>query len=101
MTAWLHNLAGARLTRLALASQINDLLVEAQSGLAAHALEYRSQAIKVVLRPILKRVVMTFGALDTGAQEELRGCLGRTNGIIARSVVIRRGMIVGAALSRQ
>ena len=44
---------------------------------------------------------MAFGTLNTGAQEELSRRLGGFDGVIARAVVIRRGMVVCAALSGQ
>ena len=77
----LHRPAGARLADVARAGGVDHLLIGQVALLAADLREERREAVIVVLRPALERVIVALGALDPDAQEELgRGLDGRSRG---------------------
>ena len=51
--------------------------------------EEGGEAVIIVLRPALERMVVALGALDADAQEELGGGLDRVLGVAADPVVVR------------
>src|SRR5438105_2879155 len=72
----LHLLAGAGLRDLARFRNEDHLFVGLRPRFAADAGERRADAVVVVLRPALERMVVTLRALDADAEEQLGGRLG-------------------------
>src|SRR5205807_6100701 len=59
--------------------------------------EEGGEAVVVVLRPALERVVVALGALEADAEEDLGGGLGAGLRVAQGAVVVGRGPGVGAA----
>ena len=68
---------------------LNDLVVEAR--------EQVSPIVIIVLRPTVERMVVALGALQSRAEEHLRGRLGACGWIAAGAIVVGRRRAVGAA----
>ncbi len=97
----LHDLASARLPHFAVAGDVHDFFVQPSARLAVHAIEERGQAIEIVLRPILKRMVMALGTLNSRAKKKLRRRLRGLDRLVTSTVIIGRRVVVRAALRRQ
>src|SRR5260221_4110573 len=70
---WRHRLARHRMLDLALALVKDDGLAWILTRLPPDLREERSEAVIIVHRPAIERVVMALGALDAHAHENLRG----------------------------
>ena len=78
-----------------------DLLVGQVALLLADPGEEGGEAVVVVLRPALERVVVALGALDADAEEELGGRLDRVLRVAADPVVVGRRVLEGRAVGRE
>src|SRR5262249_20763478 len=101
----LHDRALPRMADLAGRPWENDRLTaedaELVGVLRAQPSEEGGQPVVIVLAPFLERVVMALGALDTRAEEDLRGRLGPVLGVTANLVEVRRAFGKRAALGEQ
>ncbi len=97
-----HRLAGARLLDFAGVLGEDDFFVLGVApGFAADAGEGRRDAVVVVLRPALERMVVALRALDADAQEELGRRLGGVLRVAAGPPVVGGRVLENAAAGGQ
>ena len=97
----LHLAARARLADVARPGGVDHLFVRQIALLAADLREEGGEAVIVVLRPALERVVVALGALNAHAQEELRRGLDGRFGIAADPVIVGGRVLERRAVGRQ
>src|SRR5690242_21276934 len=68
------------------------------NDLVAHSREQIGPAVVVVLCPAIRGMIVTLGALQACAEEDLRGGLGPRAGVAVWPVKVRRGTVVRAAV---
>ena len=105
--ARLHLLAGTRLRHFAIARNVHDfstiygwirLTVRAGIGLLFHTGKPCREAVVIVLRPTLERMVVAFRTLHSHAHKQLCGTLGERHRIFCDTVVVRGRVVERVAI---
>ena len=76
---------------------VDDRLVSVVAGLASDTAEERGQPVVVVLRPLLERVMVAAGALDSNTEEKLCGVFDLLVHLLHLVVPGHRGVVRGVA----
>ena len=96
-----HRAAGDRVGDLAAAAVEDDDLARVLGLLAADLGEEGGEAVVVVHRPAVERMVVALGALDAHAHEDLGGVLGELQRVGLDLVVVGGGVLERAAVGAE
>ena len=91
-------LAGDEMLHVAVGAVIDDVIARVLALLAADLREEVREAVVVVHRPAVERMIVTLRALDAHAHEDLRGVLGDLQGVGRHLIIVRRRLAERAAV---